>query len=158
ADGAKLFVSGRTVPTCHQEFASYAHGTRGSAVISTAAHTPARCRIYRGQNIAAADLAWSFRQPEPDPYPLEWDHLIAAVRNDRRHNEARRGAEASLVTAMGRMACHTGRTVTRDEVLQHEHEFAPEVDRLTMTSEAPLRRGRDGKYPLPQPGITTRRV
>src|SRR5262249_26233820 len=42
ADGAKLFVSGRTVPTCHQEFASYAHGTRGSAVISTAAHTPAR--------------------------------------------------------------------------------------------------------------------
>jgi predicted dehydrogenase len=157
ADGARLFVGGRNVPNCHQEFASYAHGSRGSAVISTVAHTPARCRIYRGQNVTATDLAWAFPQPEPNPYQLEWDHLIDAIRNDRRYNEARRGAEASLVTAMGRMAAHTGRVVTRDEMLRHEHEFAPEVDRLTMTSPAPVRLGRDGKYPLPQPGITTRR-
>src|SRR5204862_3488748 len=32
ADGAKLFLEGRNIPGCHQEFASYAHGTKGSAV------------------------------------------------------------------------------------------------------------------------------
>jgi hypothetical protein len=40
---------------------------------------------------------------------------------------------------------------------EDEHEFAPDVDRFTMTSAAPLRAGRDGKYPLPRPGVTTRR-
>jgi len=35
-------------------------------------------------------------QPEPNPYQLEWDHLIEAIRNDKPHNEAKRGAEASL--------------------------------------------------------------
>jgi hypothetical protein len=47
--------------------------------------------------------------------------------------------------------------VTRDQTLEHEHELAPQVDRLTMDSEAPLRAGADGRYPVPQPGITTRR-
>jgi predicted dehydrogenase len=157
ADGTKLFVCGRHIPNCHQEFASYAEGTRGSAVISTRSHTPARCRIYRGHNATAADLVWQFPQPEPNPYQLEWDHLVDAIRRDRPYNEVRRGAEASLVTAMGRMAVHTGRIVTREEMLQHEHEFAPAVDQLTMSSPAPLRLGPDGKYPLPQPGVTTRR-
>ena len=40
ADGTKMFLEGRTMPGCHKEFASYAHGTRGSAVISTIGHTP----------------------------------------------------------------------------------------------------------------------
>ena len=29
ADGTKLFLEGRNIPGCHQEFASYAHGTEG---------------------------------------------------------------------------------------------------------------------------------
>ena len=46
ADGAKLFVDGRTMPGCKREFASYAHGTKGLGIVSTASHTPcpaARC-------------------------------------------------------------------------------------------------------------------
>jgi predicted dehydrogenase len=156
-DGTKLFVCGRNVPNCHQEFASYAEGTRGSAVISTRSHTPARCRIYLGHNATAADLVWHFPQPEPNPYQVEWDHLIEAIRQDRPYNEVRRGAEASLVTAMGRMAVHTGRIITREDIFQHPHEFAPGLDQLTMSSLAPLRLGSDGKYPLPQPGVTTQR-
>jgi hypothetical protein len=88
---------------------------------------------------------------------VEWDHLIDAIRKDQPYNEVKRGAEASLVTAMGRMAVHTGQVVTREDILQHAHEFAPEVDRLTMASAAPLQLGQDGKYPQPQPGILTQR-
>jgi predicted dehydrogenase len=162
ADGSKLQLEGRNISGCHQEFASYAHGTRGSAIISVNSHTPARCKIFRSQrcvrtNTDANDIVWRAPQQEPDPYQLEWDNLLAAIRNDRPHNEARRGAEASLITAMGRMAAHTGQIVTRDQILACEHEFAPEVDRLTLDGMAPLRLGADGKYPVPQPGIVTQR-
>jgi predicted dehydrogenase len=151
-DGTKLFVYTRNVPRCHQEFASYAHGTKGSAVISTSSHTPAKCRIYPDQRIDQGEPTWAFPQPEPNPYQLEWDHLIAAIRNDEPWNEVKRGAEASLVTAMGRMAAHTGRVVTFDEMLNHEHEFAPDVDTLTADSEAPLQLLASGIYPQPEPG------
>jgi predicted dehydrogenase len=157
ADGAKLFLEGRTIPGCYQEFASYAHGTKGSAIISTSGHTPAHCRIFKGQNFVKGALLWSFPKEEPDPYQLEWDHLTEAIRNDKHYNEAKRGAEASLVTAMGRMAAHTGRVATYDQVLNYEHELAPNVDKLSMDSLAPVQADEHGKYPVPQPGRVTKR-
>ncbi|HPM82581.1 MAG TPA: gfo/Idh/MocA family oxidoreductase, partial [Candidatus Anammoximicrobium sp.] len=45
ADGTNLFMNARNMAGCYGEFASYAHGTKGSAVISTFMHTPAKCRI-----------------------------------------------------------------------------------------------------------------
>jgi hypothetical protein len=142
---------------CHNEFASYAHGTKGSAWISTSGHTPAKCRIFKGQKFSADDVVWKCDDKEPNPYQLEWDHLISAIREDRPYNEATRGAEASLVTAMGRMAAHTGQVTSYEQALNHEHEFAPDVDKLTMDSPAPLVAGPDGKYPVPQPGINKQR-
>ena len=41
------------------------------------------------------------------------------------------GAKASLVTSMGRMACHTGKLITFEDMLNCEHEFAPGVDQLS---------------------------
>jgi hypothetical protein len=160
ADGTKLFLEGRCISGAHTQFASYAHGTRGSAIISWSGHTPARCRIFSGQNNSALesnDTVWAAPRREPNPYQLECDHLIEAIRQNRPYNEVRRGAEASLVTAMGRMAAHTGQIITRDQMLACEHEFAPNVDRLTIDSPAPLQAGPDGKYPVPQPGITVSR-
>jgi predicted dehydrogenase len=152
-DGAKLFLEGRNIEGCDTEFASYAHGAKGSAVISTSAHSPAKCRIYKGQKIVKKDLAWTFPQPEPNPYQLEWDHLIEAIRKDQTYNEVKRGVEASLVTSMGRMAAHTGQIVTFEEMLSCPHEFAPDVDKLAMNSPAPLQAGPNGRYPMPEPGI-----
>src|SRR5262249_46581658 len=99
-DGAKLLLEGRNMPGCHQEFASYIHGPKGSAVLSTSGHTPARCRIYKGQSFDRANLTWHFPAREPNPYQLEWDHLLDAIRKDKLYNEVKRGAEASLVTSM----------------------------------------------------------
>jgi len=159
ADGAKLWLDGRVMPGCHQEFASYAHGTKGAATISQSSHSPAKCKIFRNQIIKprGGDVAWAFPQPEPNPYQLEWNDLIAAVRQDKPYNEVQRGVEASLVTSMGRMAAHTGRVITFDEMLNCDHEFAPELEKLTMNGPAPIQASSDGKYPVPQPGITTKR-
>jgi predicted dehydrogenase len=156
-DGTKLIFNGRSQQGCHDEFASYAHGTKGAGIISTAVHTPGKCRIFKGQNFTRADMLWAFPQPEPNPYQLEWDDLVEAIRQDKPYNEARRGAIASLVTSMGRMAAHTGQLVTYEDMLNHEHEFAPQVDQLAMNSPAPLLKGPDGTYPVPEPGVKKKR-
>jgi predicted dehydrogenase len=156
-DGTKLFYYGRNVPGCHNEFASYAHGTKGAAVISTSAHTPGKVRIFKGHNMTKDQLVWAFPQPEKSPYQLEWDDLIEAIRENKPYNEVQRGAEASLVSTMGRMAAHTGQIVTFDEAMNSDHELAPDVDKLTMDSPAPLQLGPDGKYPVPQPGVNNKR-
>jgi hypothetical protein len=87
---------------------------------------------------------------------MEWEDLVEAIREDKPYNEVERGAIASMVTSMGRMAAHTGRIITYDEMLNCEHEFAPNVDKLTFESEAPLQLAANGKYPVPQPGLITK--
>jgi hypothetical protein len=155
----------RNMRGARDEFASFAHGTKGSAVISTLVHTPGMTRIYKGHNIPRvsskadlplkpdANLVWAFPQPEPSPYQLEWDDLMEAIRKDKPYNEVKRGCEASLVTSMGRMAAHTGQIITYDQMLNCPHEFAPDADKLTMDGPPPLRMGPDGKYPVPEPGV-----
>jgi predicted dehydrogenase len=159
-DGAKLWLDGRVMTGCHQEFASYAHGSKGSAHISgPGGHAPAKSRIFRNQNIQrrGGDVVWAYPDAEPSPYELEWIDLVDAVRQNKPYNEAVRGTQASLVTSMGRMAAHTGQVVTYDQMLNSDHEFAPDVDKLVLDGTAPLVANAEGKYPIPQPGITTDR-
>jgi predicted dehydrogenase len=168
-DGSKLYYEGRNMPGVHNEFASYAHGSKGSAVITTRSHHPGRVRIYAGQKIpriltpkdkidlSDPNLRWAYPEGEKNPQQLEWDDMIDAIRADRPYNEVKRGVEASLVASMGRMAAHTGQIITFDQMLNCEHEFAPDVDKLTMDGPAPLLLGPDGKYPVPRPGIESKR-
>jgi predicted dehydrogenase len=155
ADGAKLMLKGRTMPGCSQEFASLAQGTKGSAVISYSSHSPAKSRIFKTQNITmrpSADIIWKGQDNEPDPYQVEWDDFMAAIRADKPYNEVERGVMASAVTAMGRYACHTGQDVTLEKFMQHDEEFAPSVDKLTLDGPSPLKADSDGKYAVPEPG------
>ena len=109
--------------------------------------------IFNGQKMTRRNMIGAFPQPEKNPYQLEWDDLLDAIRNDKPYNEIKRGATASLVTSMGRMAAHTGQEVTYDQVLNHDHDLCPDAEKLTMESDAPLKTNPDGKYPVPAPGI-----
>lgn len=155
ADGCKFFMEGRGVNGCNNEFASYCHGTKGSAVISASGHAPSKCRIFKSQRMVKQDLVWKCKDQEPSPYDLEWDHLMEAIRKDRPYNEVERGAKASLVTAMGRLAAHTGQVITYEQALNHHHDLAAGVDTLTFNSPPPVVADADGKYPIPQPGLIT---
>lgn len=164
-DGAKAFYEGRNIAGCHQEFAAYAHGTKGSAVISSNAHVPARSRLYKDQNIdlnwrgKPGNLLWAFptgergASLEGNPYDVEWQDLLNAIHSDTPYNEVERGVAASVVTNMGRMAAHTGQIITYDEALNHPIAMAPNVAELTLISNSPLMPDADGKYPIPEPGI-----
>jgi len=159
ADGTKFDFDGRCMNGCSDIYASYLHGSKGSAIVSSGGDCGMPSSLYKGQRMEAADKIWESKvqDGEGDPYQNEWNDLIDAIRNDRPYSETKRGVEASLVTSMGRMAAHTGQEITFEQILNSDHEFAPGLDQLTMDSPAPLKAGPDGRYPVPQPGITKAR-
>ena len=116
-------------------------------------------RHVQGPGVVAGKHALAIQSTgdEGNPYQNEWNDLVDAIRNDKPYNEVKRGVEASLVTSMGRMAAHTGRIITYDQILNCDHEFAPGLDKLTMDSPGPAAGRRRGRYPVPQPGIVTNR-
>ncbi len=155
ADGTTLMFHGRNMDGCPERFTSFMHGTKGSAIVSANGDCGAPSRIHSRHDFGRESLAWESETPpgQENPYQNEWDALASAIRDDTPHNEARRGIEASLVCNMGRMAAHTGREITFQEMLDCPHEFAPGVAELTADSPAPLQPDAAGRYPVPQPGV-----
>jgi predicted dehydrogenase len=151
-DGTKFFYSGRHSKNCDQKFGVFGQGTKGAFTISASGHSPAKCAIYKGQKSEKENLAWTAEQPEPNPYRREWEHLVAAILADEPYNEAVRGAEASLATAMGRVAAHTGKAVTFDDLLNSPDDLTAGVAAFTADSKAPVTLGPDFTYPVPMPG------
>lgn len=159
ADGTKFFFDGRCMPGCSDFYASYLHGTKGSGIASRGGDCGAPSSLYKGLNIKDSDKIWESKNLPGDegPYQNEWNDLVEAIRKDKPYNEVKRGVEASLVTSMGRMAAHTGREITYEQILNSDHEFAPGLDKLTEDSPAPLQPDADGRYPVPMPGKKTDR-
>jgi len=156
ADGTKFYFEGRCMDGCNNIYSSYLHGSKGSAVASKHGDCGAPSSLYKSPSTQPSEMIWESKAKpgEEDPYLNEWNDLIGAIRNDKPYNEVKRGVEASLVTSMGRMAAHTGQEITFEQMLNCDHEFAPGLDKLSMDSPAPLKAGPDGRYPVPQPGIT----
>jgi hypothetical protein len=159
ADGTKFFFDGRCMKGCEEIYTSCLQGTKGMGIASKSGDCGLPSSLYKSQTANASDLIWESKvnPDEKDPYQNEWNDLIDAIRDDKPYNEVKRGVEASLVASMGRMAANTGREITFDAMLHCEHEMAPDVDKFTMDSPAPLIADASGRYPVPQPGIVTRR-
>jgi predicted dehydrogenase len=154
ADGTKFDFDGRCMTGCSDKYASFLHGTKGSAVASDNGDCGMPSRIFKGQSTRRSDMIWESKvgAAEADPYQNEWNDLIDAIRNDKPYNEVKKGVEASLVTSMGRMAAHTGQEITYEDILNGDHEMAPGLDKITADGPAPLMPGPDGRYPVPEPG------
>jgi predicted dehydrogenase len=157
ADGSKFIMDGRCVNGALPIYSSYVHGSKGIAIASKANDCGLPSSTYHGQNPDKANNIWTsvVKKEEQDPYLNEWNDLMDAIRLDKPYNEVKRGVEASVTTSMGRMAAHTGQEITFEQMLNHEHEYAPGVDKFTNDSPPPLRHDANGRYPIPMPGEVT---
>jgi len=154
ADGTKAVVNNRAMPRCHNDFATFVHGTRCAAQFSGNVHAPT-VRIYKDQRTVKNNIIWQPEKEKVSPYQVEWDVLLDAIRQDRPHNEVERAAFANLASIMGRAAVHCGRVVTWDEVQGSDFKFCPNVEGLSMGSPAPVQADAQGCYPVPVPGKWT---
>jgi len=154
-DGTKMYMDGRCINGCESIYSSYAHGSKGLAIVSKANDCGLPSMTFKGQNQDRENMIWTSKVPgyQRDPYQNEWNDLLDAIRNDVPYNEAKRGVEASVATSMGRMAAHTGQEITFDQFLNSKYAYAPGADKFTMDSAPPLQSEPDGKYPVPMPGI-----
>ena len=152
-DGSKLFLEGRNVAGCYDDHSTHIHGSKGMAIVSASGHMPAKSAIFKGQARNPENILWRAKQPEPNPYDLEWQDLLDAIRNNKPYNEMERGVKASLVTSMGRFAAHTGQKITYDDYLNNSPEFAPGVDKLKLGGPPPIVADADGRYPVPIRGV-----
>ncbi len=152
ADGAKFFYSSRVMKGCDKKFGVFGQGSKGAFTISGSGHSPAKSTIYTGQKADKERVLWAAEQPEPNPYRREWEHFVSAIIAGDAYNEATRGAEASLVTAMGRYAAHTGRPITYDDYLNSPDDLTAGVDTVVDGGPSVLVAGPEGTYPVPNPG------
>ena len=152
-DGAKLFTFSRHMDGCWQTYSDYAHGSKGSAVIMATLGQP-NPKIYKSQNMVPDQMVWQYGKDDPNPYHVEWQLLLDAIRQDKPHNEARRAGEAEVAALMGRAATHTGQLVTWDQIMSCNFQFVEDIDNMTFDTPAPIQAGPEGIYAPPQPGIT----
>ncbi|HLY75690.1 MAG TPA: Gfo/Idh/MocA family oxidoreductase [Planctomycetota bacterium] len=152
-DGTKFHYYGRHIIGAPSKFFSGVHGTKGSAVVSLHGHTPGEVRTFKSQSMEDKDLIWAFPPHEPNPYRTEWQDLMDAIRTNTPYNEVPRGVKASLVTSMGRMAAHTGETITYDHLFNSNWEAGAGINEFTgPESDPPVKADANGRYPIPEPG------
>jgi len=150
-DGTKAMVNSRAQSNCHNEFATFVHGTRCAAQFSGNVHAPT-VHIYKDQREAKDNMSWRPGREKASPYQAEWDALLGAIRKDEPHNEAERAAYTNLASIMGRAAIHTGQIITWNEMMASDFKFYPDAGDLDYGSPAPVQADAQGRYPVPIPG------
>jgi predicted dehydrogenase len=153
ADGAKALVTGRYIPNCHNDFATFVHGTKCAAKFSGNIHAPTSW-LYKDQRLEPANITWKPEKEAVNPWQAEWDVLLSAIRNNQPHNETRRAALSNLGAIMGRAAVHSGKIITWEEAMASDFQFCSNVDALNANSPAPVQADSQGRYPAPIPGKT----
>jgi len=151
ADGTKALVNSRNQRNCHNDFATFVHGTQCAAQFSGNVHKPT-VHIYKDQRTDKDNITWRPPSEKMSPYQVEWDELLSAIRNDQPYNEVQRAAYANLASIMGRAAIHSGRIITWDEMLASDFKFCSSVADFTYDGPAPVKADAQGRYPVPIPG------
>jgi myo-inositol 2-dehydrogenase/D-chiro-inositol 1-dehydrogenase len=140
ADGSRVFSQCRHIPNTWQPVDEHAHGTKGTSWIS------------RGIIDVKGGKTWRYAQRRKDPYQVEHDDLFTAIRSNTPYNEAKRGAESTMMAIFGRMLTYCGQELKWDDALNHGSSVMPKE--FSFQATPPTVPDSNGMYPVPQPGKT----
>ncbi len=132
ANGARVVSMCRQQDGTARYVGEHIQGTRGSS---------------DGHSYIKGDTNWEWEWPNDEkvnPYVQEHTNLIAAIRDGKPVNEAKRVAESTLSAIMGREAAYTGQVITWDEIMNSDLDLTPTDWQFGTVAAAPV----------PQPGIT----
>jgi predicted dehydrogenase len=150
-DGTHATDVVRYLPGCHNEFATYVHGTKCAAQFSGNIHA-GTVMTFKDQRIEKNNVAWKAPKEELTPWQAEWNVLLNSIRQDLPQNEARRAAESNLADIMGRAAMHSGQIITWDQAIASDFQFCSYLDTMDYDSTPPLTPDANGGYEVPVPG------
>jgi predicted dehydrogenase len=153
-DGTKAYDVVRYIRGCHNEFATYVHGTKCAAQFSGNIHA-GTVHIYKDQRCSLDNIGWRAPKETLTPWEAQWTNLQEAIRKNKPFNEGKRAAYSNLADIMGRAAVHMGKVITWEEAMNSNFQWCPNIDNLTKDSEPPIKADAQGRYPVPIPGQWT---
>jgi len=137
-DGSVMYSFCRHIPNTWGSMSEHVLGLKGSADVS-------------GGRIQADSGKWQFRGKVLNPYQVEHDVLVDAIRNDKPHNEVHYSAMATMIAILGRMATYSGQMIKWEDALNSNVRLAP--DRYAWDARPPAMPV-NGAYPCAVPGVT----
>ena len=152
ADGTKAFVGARYLSRCHNEFATYVHGTKKAAQFSGNGHA-SRVHTFKDQRIARKNIAWKAPKEECSIWQAEWRDLIDAIRNDSPYNEAKRAAESNLADMMAGPPYTRATSSPWTRSWLRTSSSVPVSTPWTTTPNPRSTPDADGYYPVPVAGL-----
>lgn len=130
--GRRAFHTTRQIDACPNDNTDYIYGTRGSAVINGWVPT------YQVKDLAGANV-WRYRgDGGPDMYQAEHDELFAGIRAGTPINDCERGAHATLMAIMARMAAYTGQTISWEQAMESRQSLVPATFDEAPAVEVPV--------------------
>jgi predicted dehydrogenase len=150
ANGAKMFSQCRQIPGCLNNIAEFAHGTKGWCDVSGGELNVKGQEVLklrtrgRQRGVQAGDRT--------NPFQIEHDDLMAAIRGNKPYNEVEYGAYSTMTAIMGRMATWSGQEIEWDEALASSIQLTTDAE--DFASAAPVSRDKDGYYAIAVPGIS----
>ena len=98
---------------------------------------------------------WACGEGGANGHALEQADMIAALRSGKTPpNEAEYAAVSNMTAIMARMATCSGQVITRDQAIACETSRADVGAIRDFGAPAPVQPGKDGRCPIPVPGIT----
>jgi myo-inositol 2-dehydrogenase/D-chiro-inositol 1-dehydrogenase len=143
ADGRKVNTQHRHMNGNHNQFGIEIEGSKGRA--SVLSKSSGLVEVF-----GKSEPLWRGRETG-NSYQVEHDLLFKAIREDLPWNEAERGARATLVAMMGRLAAYTGKPVTYEEALADDSIVVP--DFASWDDVPPVTLNAEGYYSYPLPGV-----
>ncbi len=139
-DGMTCLSQCRHMPNCWNNVSEHAHG-------------PGTYANVGGGEIDGTDgVKWRWKGDRIDPYQVEHNDLFDAIRNNKEYNEAERGAHSTMTALMGRMATYSGHEIKWEDALNSTISVMP--TNFDFHADPPTMPDKDGKYPIPTPGVT----
>ena len=154
ADGKKMHMYTVTMQNTWKGFRAIIHGAKGCAVIGEGVVDPGFYSDWNWWEGRRPDV-WTSAAKRNDSYQTEHDRFFKAIRDDVEWNELDRGINATFTAILGRFATETGQYVTADEVWASTFQYAPDIDKLTLSSDSPTMPDAEGNYRIARPGKAT---
>ena len=141
--GPRLYAICRTIPNCYNNSSDIIMGSKGVCYLDRSLFVDHKKNVM-----------WQYEGPSPNPYQVEQDELIKAVKTGEPVNCGDFMGKSTMVGILGQIASYQGNAVTWEQAYNSDFQFGPKPEDSSFETPPPSVPGKDGNYPIPTPGVT----
>jgi len=142
--GARLYAKCRTTANCYNNSSDIIMGSKATCFLDQS-----RFVKRSGEEI------YRYQGPRNNPYQMEQDELIKAVKTGKPINCGDFMCKSTMVGILGQIAAYQGNAVKYEEAYKANFHFGGiEPDGVSKATEPPTLPDETGNYPIPIPGQT----